>query len=72
MSSDLDALKEQLAHLVEQLELARSHVDAMIEHVDARDLARVGAHGFSVRGHLARAVALLDGISSDWADHSKP
>ena len=68
--SDRDALAADLHRAADALDLARKHCLIAIDHLDAGELARVGAHSFAARGDLVRGLAALDTAATNFAAHS--
>ncbi|MBL4846379.1 MAG: hypothetical protein JKY65_12700 [Planctomycetes bacterium] len=73
MSSEtLEAAQAGYRELCTELELALAHAKTVLDHLEASELARAGAHGFAVAGHLEGARRKLADLAIDWAAHSKP
>ena len=58
--------------LIPELEAATAHARSTVAHFQDGELARAGAHGLAIEGHLATARRLLDEAAIDWARHSRP
>lgn len=72
MSDALAAAQAGYRELAEELEQALAHTRTVIQHLEDRELARAGAHGFALQGHLVGAQAKLNELAVDWAEHSTP
>ena len=73
MSPDtLEAAQAGYRELCSELELALAHAKTVLVHLEARELARAGAHGFAVQGHVEGARRQLAELAIDWAAHSTP
>ncbi len=57
--------------LIAELDSAMAHARTTIGHFQTGELARAGAHGLAVEGHMATARKLLDAAAMDWAEHSQ-
>lgn len=72
MSEAIQAAQAGYRALAEELEQALAHAQTVIQHLEDRELARAGAHGFALQGHLESARAKLAELAIDWSKHSSP
>jgi hypothetical protein len=68
----IGALIADYQPFIAELESVIAHDRTCVTLAENRELARVGAHGFAVTGHLTTANSMNDHIAQDWAAHSNP
>jgi len=74
MSQDafLEDVAKQYEELAVELELAVAHCHTVATHFRNKELARAGAHGFSIHGHMKKAEEMLTNLAKLHAEKSTP
>jgi hypothetical protein len=57
---DIDRAIALLSEAAEQLEQAAAHCRVAVEHLQNREIPRMGAHAWAAHGHVLRACDQLD------------
>lgn len=68
----LEDIAKQYEDLAIELELAVAHCHDVAAHFRNKELARAGAHGYSVHGHMKKAEEMLTKLAKLHAEKSVP
>ncbi len=65
-------IAKQYEELASELELAVAHCHTVAGHFRSRELARAGAHGYAIHGHMKKSEELLNKLAKLHAEKATP